>query len=284
MVYYYQGNFSDSLSIDVNNLALLRGYCAFEYLRTYNKKPFCLEAHLRRFFYSMEKMGLDSPLSFDELIKITHSLIEKEKGECGVKWYATGGLSPDGLRHQAKADLFAFTLPMSTPAKELYEVGIKTKTYKVARPLPDAKTTAYFQACQILSNHKDLHEILYLNQNNQLLEASTSNLFLIKDNTIYTAVNDILHGITREVVLGLVKDKYPIVYCEVNYQDLEGFDEVFITATNKEVLPVSKIDYMEFKVGPATKNIMNMFKDLTMSIQPDLYVPSLYQNELLHKT
>jgi branched-chain amino acid aminotransferase len=284
MAYYFKGNFTDNLSIDVGNLALLRGYCAFEYLRTYNKKPFCLKAHLKRFLFSIEQMGLNIDYSLEELEDITYNLIGKEAFDCGIKWYATGGMSLDGLRHGSKADVFAFSIPMTTPNAQFYKEGIKTETFKIQRPLPEAKTTAYFQACQILSKRLDLQEIIYLSDKNTLLEASTSNLFLIKNNTIYTAQKDVLHGITREVVIGLIKDKYKLVYEEVPYMHLGQFDEVFITATNKEVLPVTQIDSNYFKIGPVTQSIMDLFSNLTKSHQLDSFIPPLYQNELLLKS
>lgn len=284
MAYYFKGNFSDSLSIDAGNLALLRGYCAFEYLRTYHKKPFCLEAHLKRFLFSIEQMGLKIDYSFKDLEAITYKLIDKEQGECGIKWYATGGMSLDGLRHQEKAEVFAFSLPMTSPNMSFYKDGIKTETFKIQRPLPEAKTTAYFQACQILSKRLDLQEILYLNDQNQLLEASTSNLFLVKDKTIYTAKNDILHGITREVVLALIKDKYPVNFEEVSYSELSSFSEVFITATNKEVLPVKQVDNFYFNVGPVTQDIIEIFSKLTQADSLDPFIPPIYQTELLLKS
>lgn len=284
MTYYFKGNFTDTLAIDVTNLALVRGYCAFEYLRTYNKKPFCLTAHLKRFLFSIEQMGLEIDYTFDDLKDITLKLIETEPKECGIKWYATGGRSIDGLRHGSKADVFAFSLPMSVPPQDLYETGIKTQTFKIQRPLPESKTTAYFQACQILSKRLDLHEILYLNHENQFLEASTSNLFFIKENTIYTADKEILHGITREVVLNLIKDEYQIIFEKVPYSRLNEFSEIFITATNKEVLPVSQIDNLYFKPGPITHKIRQLFSEVTKNNQSDLFIPPLYQTELLLKS
>lgn len=284
MVYYYKGKFQDSLSIDVNNLALLRGYSAFEYLRTYNRRPFCLKAHIARFLHSIQKMGLSISYSADELEKLTWDLVSKETGECGVKWYATGGISQDGLRHSQTADVFAFTLPMTTISSSLFETGIKTETFQVQRPLPEAKTTAYFQACQILSSRKDLHEIIYLSQENSLLEASTSNLFLVKGKTLYTAQKQVLHGITREVVLNLVKGQYDVIFEEVPYHQLGTFDEIFITATNKEILPVSKVDNFSFKVGPITQSISLLFKDHINKSDRYEHIPELYQNELLLKS
>lgn len=284
MPYYFKGNFTDSLSIDVSNLALIRGYCAFEYLRTYNKIPFCLKAHLLRFLYSIKQMGLEIDYTLEELEAITYQLIEKENKECGIKWYATGGSSLDGLRHGKKGDVFAFSIPMVAPHNDLYKTGIKTQTYRIQRPLPEAKTTAYFQACHILSQKTDLHEIIYINEHNKLLEASTSNLFIIKGNTIYTADKDVLHGITRQVVLDLIKDKYPLIYEQMPYDSLSECSEAFITATNKEILPVAQIDNYYFNIGPVTASICQLFAQTTKYPQLQTFIPPLYQNELLLKS
>ncbi len=283
MVYFFNNTFADSLSLPVNNLGLLRGYSAFEYLRTYDKSPFCLKAHIARFLYSMEKMGLESPYSFEELENITLKLASLEIGDCGIKWYASAGFSSDGLRHQKIPEVFAFTQALTPIQNNLYIHGILTETVLEKRPLPEAKTTAYFSACQKLSSSPHLHEIIYLNGQGELLEAATSNLFLVKDNTIYTASSEVLHGITREVVLWLAEGHYPVIFKKINYQELSLFDEAFVTATNKEILPIRQIDSIKFKIGPVSKNLQERFTALIKTNPNSDYIPPIYKKDVLLK-
>jgi branched-chain amino acid aminotransferase len=284
MVYFYNNCFTPSLSLDVNNLGLLRGYSAFEYLRTYHKKPFCLKAHLYRFMYSMERMNIKCPYTLQQLEDITYKLISYENKDCGIKWYATGGLSTDGLHYQQAPEVFAFTLPMTPISPTYYHEGIHAETREEKRPLPEAKTTAYFGACEALSANPHLQEILYINAHKEFLEGATSNLFLVKDNTLYTAPTEVLHGITREVVLELAKNRFKVVFKKINYQDLDSFDEAFLTATNKEILPIRRIDNIEFVIGPVSQTLMRAFKELISNNSNIDYIPELYQKDVLLKS
>jgi len=284
MVYFYKNRFSSSLELDVDMLGLLRGYCAFEYIRTYDKKPFCLKGHLARFLFSIQKMNMSSPYSLQELEEITLKLIENEPSECGIKWYASASKSPDGLRHTGLCEIFAFTLPMTEQPKDYYTQGIKTRSAIEKRPLPEAKTTAYFTACQLLSENRDIQEIIYKDAHGFLLEAATSNLFCVKNGKIYTQDKAVLHGITREVVLHLCQDRYEIIFGDVHYSELESFDEVFITATNKEIMPVARLDELKFVVGPITKDLMNCFQAQKATISNFDLIPEPYQTAVLLKS
>jgi branched-chain amino acid aminotransferase len=278
MVYFYNNQICDSLCLDVNNLGLLRGYAAFEYLRTYNQQPFCLQAHLHRFLFSIRHMGLVCPYSLQTLTQITLDLIAKHGDDCGVKWYATAFNSADGLRHNHRCELFAFTLPMTPPPQEHYLKGIDTATLIEKRPLPQAKTTAYFTATQYLSAKPDLQELIYLDHEGTVLEAATSNLFLVKNKILYTASAQVLHGITREVVLNLAQDRFEVSFQKINYSDLPSFDEIFITATNKEIMPVKKVDTLHFTPGPITAELSRAFASIKNSNID--YIPPLYQADL----
>ena len=284
MIYFYQNQYLKTLELSCEMLGLLRGYSAFEYIRTYDKKPFCLKGHLARFYFSIEKMNLCPSYTLEELEEITLKLISHETQDCGIKWYASGSKSVDGLRHDGRCEMFAFTIPMTPQPSSFYQSGIKAITVCEKRPLPEAKTTAYFTACQILSQNKTVQEIIYIDALGQLLEAATSNLFLVKDKKIYTSSLHVLHGITREVVLHLCKNRYEVIFTSVPLSSLSSFDEVFITATNKEIMPVSKIDELEFKIGPVTRDLMQLFEDFKATFSNIDLIPELYQGAILLKS
>ena len=104
-------------------------------------------------------------------------------------------------------------------------------------------------------------EILYIFENN-VLECSTSIFFLIKNNTVITPKKNILLGITRNFILNLVMKEFSIEERDIHFDELARADEAFITATNKEVLPIVQIDSTTIgneKIGKNTKKIMEMF-------------------------
>lgn len=282
MPYFFENNFYDHLKIDVDDLGLLRGYCAFEYLRTYNNVPFCLKAHLFRFFHSMKTLGISPSLTFEEMEKITLQLIEKHGNDCGIKWYATGGRSLDGLHFNQHPKVFAFTIPIKETPAHLYKEGIITETLKEKRPLACCKTTAYLAPSVKLSMHPHLDEVIYVDSENRLLEAATSNLFFVKNNTLYTANSDILFGITREVVLQIAKNAdINVVFEKISIQDLHLYDEAFVTATNKQIMPIKQIDNISFKVGPVTHLLIKKFEEFKKNTPFLECIPSLYQENFM---
>lgn len=105
-------------------------------------------------------------------------------------------------------------------------------------------------------------EILYTYQD-LILEASTSNIFIIKDKTLYTPKENILKGITRKLIIDSAKKlKYQVQEKEISIKELLAADEVFLSATNKKVLPIVEVDSHKInggKVGEITKELLNEY-------------------------
>jgi branched-chain amino acid aminotransferase len=262
---------SDAL-LPILDLGLLRGYAVFDYLRTYNKKPFHLQDHLERLHYSAKETSLSIPYDFATLTSIIVELIERSKGdELSIKLIVTGGQSPDQLIPSLKSSFIAFTYPLTPPKREYFTHGIKTITNSHQRILPYCKTTNYLPAIlSLLEGQKTgAVESLYLNKKKEILEATTSNFFAIKQGTLLTPPEgEILLGITRSVLLHICQEKLPVSIEPISYADMGSLDEAFITSSNKEVMPVTHIDDHPIgtgKVGPYTKKIMKAFQDYTLS-------------------
>lgn len=204
-------------------------------------------------------------------------MICHEASDCGVKWYAFPTSSPDGLRHSGLCELFAFTTPLVPISDQFYQTGIDCKTIHAKRPLPEAKTTAYLDAVRHLSQDKSIQEIIYTDHDGFMLEASTSNLFFVKNNTLYTAASDVLWGITREVVLEIAKGTYDVVFQKMNTSQLCDVDEAFLTASNKEIIPIRTINGLALKSHKVTLDLLSKFKEFIYSGLDDSIIPSLYQ-------
>lgn len=73
-------------------------------------------------------------------------------------------------------------------------------------------------------------------------------------------------GITREIILKLAASKFPIKFFPITYKELPTVDEAFITSSNKEIMPIVKIDHHPIgtgKVGIKTKELIQAFKKYT---------------------
>lgn len=268
--YCLNGKFIDSSKalIRVNELGLLRGYGIFDYFRTYDRKPFHLEDHLNRFFKSASFFNLQPPFSVKEIEEIVLELIKRNKNfrELGFRVVLTGGETSDGKTAVKPTFLIMVAEPSFFP-KEFYSNGIKILTFDYHREFPETKTTNYLLAVsrwrEVL--RKKAAEILYVWQG-KVLEASTANFFMVKNKTLFTPQTDILKGVTRKLVIKLAKEnKIKVIEKDISLKEALKADECFLAATDKEIMPVVKIDNQIIgngRAGVQTKRLMELFEDL----------------------
>jgi branched-subunit amino acid aminotransferase/4-amino-4-deoxychorismate lyase len=132
------------------------------------------------------------------------------------------------------------------------------------RVLPETKTLNYLVSVQ---KQKELAragvlELLYV-FDGAVLECSSSNVFIVKNQVLITPKSDILPGTTKMLVLKLAKGKYKVDERRVSVKELKTADEVFITASNKAVMPVVKIDSYKIgngKPGPVSLHLQKLFE------------------------
>lgn len=258
---------SDKPLIKVNDISVLRGFAAFDFLRIYNGKPFCFDEHFKRFQNTTREMGLKLPYSKDQILKILDDLIIRNKDKSfQVKFVLTGGATVNGIL-PSKPILFIIFEKMQDLPEKIYKNGAKLITNEYLRTLPTSKTSNYLNAVllQKQKNKQKALEILYIN-NGEALECSTSNLFIVKNETLFTPKENVLNGVTRQKVLEIAKkNKIKTNETRVTFEDLKNADEVFITATNKKVVPIVKIDDFQIgdgKVGEMSKFLLGEYTNL----------------------
>jgi branched-chain amino acid aminotransferase len=275
MIFYLNGKFLDEkeAKISVYDLGLLRGYAVFDFLRTYNQKPFYLDDHLKRLLNSAKLIGLKHNYNLKFLRKITLQTLKKniKKGlEYNIRIILTGGNSKDFIT-PSKPNLIVMITPLKKLDEKLYQKGGKLITKISERILPQAKTIIYTSAVKFIqeAKKKGAVEVLLLDKNKKILECTTSNFFAVIDGKIITPSKDqILPGITRKIVINLAKKlKIPVIEKDIHFNEIRKFDEAFITASNKEILPIIQIDNFKisFQPGPITKTLINEFKYLTQN-------------------
>lgn len=235
---------SDRPLLKLNDIAVLRGFAAFDFMRIYNGKPFCFEAHMKRFKNTCALMGLKNKYSNKDIKGALSQLIKKNKEtNYQVRLVLTGGETKNGLEPSTPVFFILFE-KLSNISDLIYKKGAKLITHEHQRVLPDAKNSNYVQAVLLQKRkHKEKAiEILYTYQD-KILEASTSNIFIIKNETLYTPKENILKGITRKLIIDIAKKlKYSVVEKEISIKELYNADEVFLSATNKKVLPIVTVD------------------------------------------
>jgi branched-chain amino acid aminotransferase len=270
--YYIDGKFvsEDEAVLSVKDITVLRGFGVFDFLITYNKRPFRLEKHVARLENSARHIGLELNHSNKEICDIVMQTIEKnpDHEEENIRIVYTGGISSDGVTPQGNGILMV----MATPKHELpewwYTKGAKIITVDMERFIPEAKSSNYLSAvfAQQKAHSQGAIEAIYKDKTNRLLEGTTTNLFAFKGTTLITPPAGILPGVTRGAVLELLEKKYNIILEFIPQANLGNMDEMFITASNKEIVPIIQVDdtvIADGKPGEKTLALMADWKAYT---------------------
>ncbi|MGD0397286.1 MAG: aminotransferase class IV [Syntrophobacteraceae bacterium] len=272
--YYIDGKFvsDDNSLISARDIVVLRSFGVFDFLITYNKRPFHLEEHVERLANSARCIGLQIHHTNSEICEIVQETVKRNRHhmESGIRIVYTGGISSDGLTPEGRGILMVMVTPKHELAPELYTDGAKIITVGVERFLPSAKSTCYLSAVHAVQQAKKQKavEAVYVDRNNRILEGCTSNFFFFKNNRLVTSHRDILPGITRSVIFELAKDFYGVETRDIDSSELYDMEEAFITASNKEVMPIVKVNDLQIgngRVGEHTRRIMQLFRDYTNS-------------------
>lgn len=269
-IYYLNGQFvsQSQAKVSVYDMGFLRSFGVVEFLITYHQKPFRLSAHLDRFLHSADLAGLKLPFSQKKLTALVHQTLKKNNFPESTIWLvATGGLGPTSMIPAKTPTLVIMVDPFKPYPRSCYQKGVKIITFKASRLLPQAKTMVYTLAIKALTQayRKKGIEALYL-LNHQVTECMTSNFFIFKKGKLLTAKDqDVLKGITRQVVLEIAKNHFPVQKKDLTLKEVLSADEAFLTASNKEIMPVVKIDHHRIgngQVGPQTKKLIKLFRQL----------------------
>lgn len=251
--------------ISPNDMGILRGYAVFDFLRTYNGKPFLLKEHFNRLRKSAGELNLRIPHSESAIKTIIKTLLIKNKMEgAGIRIIVTGGITEDSMSPGITPTMLILTEKLKKLPENVYSKGAKIITFEYQRDIPLAKTTDYLVAIKLqpIRKQKKAIEILYT-KNGLILECATSNFFIFKKNTLITPKNNILMGTTRNFVIKLAKRaKFLVEERNLPLREIKSASETFITATTKEIAPIIRINDQKIgngKVGKNTKILMKLF-------------------------
>lgn len=252
----------------LNDLGVLRGYGVFDFLRTYNGKPFLFEEHWRRFCASAKLLGLSVPVSGVKARSLIEALLKKNGNkEASIRLVLTGGVALQGM-HPSRPVFYILEEPLYQFPPSVFRKGAALITEEYMRLFPSAKTTNYIRAVALQKKKRAARavEILYISDG-LVYEGATSSLFLVSRGTLITPVEGVLPGITRTLVIRLAKKRdIPVVMRPIRVRELWGAEEIFLTATNKDVTPVVTIDGRSVgggKPGPITLALLEDYRSFT---------------------
>ena len=260
--------------VSVFDSGFMQGVGLFETMRVYNGQVFRLERHLDRLVASAEKLGWTVLPIVDELRHNVRQVVAAtEQSEAHARLTVTTGT----LR--AAADVTQLTIVATASAgskypPEFYQKGVSVviSEHRQNRSDPTAghKTTSYFAR---LASLREAHaaqaiEALWFTDDNYLAEGAISSVFLVRDDQLHTPPLDtpILPGITRAAVIEIAVDQgIPMREMRISKDDLLAADEVFLTNSLMEVMPVVRIGREPVgaeKPGDLTEQLYTSYGDL----------------------
>jgi len=255
-------------AISINDTAILRAYSVFESLRTYDRRPFHLDDHLARLYRSAELIDLDIPYTREQIAAVVREVIARNAYKhATIRIFVTGGETEDSILPTGKPVLVVLITPLGERDMQRFANGVKVITTHLQRIMPEAKTNNYVAAVRALKEaaRHNAADALFVNEQGHVLEATRSNFFIFRSDTLVTPRQGILIGVTRNVVLNLARDRFAVEERPVLLDELAQADEAFITSSSKEILPVVQIDDLvigDGKPGPRTIELEQRFIDL----------------------
>ena len=264
-------------SISTGDRGFLYGDGIFETLRTYNSEPFKLAEHLERMRCSAEKLKIFFEYTSAEISETITKLLEKNgvqdayiritlsRGEGGSALQMS-----DGLKSTILIQAKSFTPYDEKLYTEGMSLAISEHRRSTTNPISRHKTTNLLTSILLKqeAGSKSAHDSIVLNTDGYVAECIVSNIFMVKDGSVITPSLDtnILPGITRSTVLDICRDSSISAREECfKIETLIKADEVFITNSLMEIMPVSKIE--DNKIGKTipgkiTQQLMNAYKSL----------------------
>lgn len=256
----------------------LYGDGLFETLRTYNKKPFRLTDHVTRLSNSAKYFDIPFGYKSQQIHKIVEQLLDRNNlKDAYIRMTLSRGLWGNGLipNGVGTPTFVIHAKPLVAYQEALYKTGVPLIISHIHRsttcPISSHKTLNFFTNYLIKkeASEKGAHDALILNTDNYVAECSVSNIFIVEKGIVITpSMNaNILSGVTRKIILDLCEKNG--IQCTEELFDLKRIlvaDEVFITNSLMEIMPVSKIDAQPIGrliPGAITKFLHDGYKALT---------------------
>lgn len=274
---YANGKFlrKNEIKVGISDLVMLRGYGSFDFMRTYQGVPFRINDYLTRFEASAKGMKLKLPISRNKIVSIINILLKRNNVQApfraggktydvGIRLLLTGGYSLDSYLPSEKPNLFILIEDLPQYPEWWSEKGIKLITHEFSREMARVKTINYLTAIHLADVRRKYkaQDTLYC-YDEKVLETTRNNLFLFHGNTLVTADEGVLQGITRKTILELARKKFKVEVRPVLQSELKRCTECFISGTTRGVTPVVQIDSMKIgngRVGKNTFALMNLFE------------------------
>ena len=247
----------------------------FEGERAYNGKIFKSVEHSERLLKSGEMLDMPIPYTVEEIEAAKKAVLDANGlTDAYIRVVAWRGAGEDmgvaSARNPVRMAVAAWTWGAYYGDAKMK--GAKLDIAKWKRPSPEtiptaAKAAGLYMICT-MSKHaaeaKGCSDALFLDYRGYVAEATGANIFFVKDGEVHTPIPDaILNGITRQTVIGMLRDKgINVIERRIQLEELAYFEQCWLTGTAAEVTPVGQIGDYTFEVGDITRSIAEDYEAL----------------------
>jgi branched-chain amino acid aminotransferase len=262
---YLNGEFvkSDAAMISVFDQGFLYGDGIFESFRSIGDQLYQFPQHYQRLLQSAEALCYPVAFTQKELEAILLELQQRNRlNEAYYRITITRGKGQIGFQRSMENDLTCLVVGKEFQGfdSSCYNQGIQLRVAQTRRNAPEAinpkiKSTSNLNSLlgKLEAKESGAFEVIMLNNKEHICEGASSNIFWTKGQWVFTpdASTGLLEGVTRSTIIRLCEEKLNlrVISGEFKLQDLKFSDEVFITSTSLEVMPVVKIDDFTINQG-----------------------------------
>ncbi|PKP50342.1 MAG: hypothetical protein CVT94_01710 [Bacteroidetes bacterium HGW-Bacteroidetes-11] len=218
----------------------------YEVFRVAHGIPLFIEDHIDRFFQTAELAAIKTDFYKTQLANYINLVIRNNSLEDGnIKIACFHNVN-------GNTDLFIYYTPHVYPTEKEYSFGVNVDLFFAERKNPNAKVmnTEMRHSTDEAKHEQGVYELLLVDNEGFITEGSRSNVFFIKDGLLITPPADtVLEGITRKQILSLCRENgIDFQESKVHHSELTNYDSLFISGTSRRVLPVKRVNNLEFSV------------------------------------
>ena len=264
-----------SANVHILSHALHYASSVFEGERLYDGKIFLSRKHSERLRRSGELLDMEIPYTVDEIEAAKQAVIQANgltnAYVRAVAWRGAGeDMGVSSSRNPVRMAVAAWQ--WGDYYGDAKMKGAKLDVAKWKRPSPEtiptaAKAAGLYMICT-MSKHaaeaKGCSDAMFLDYRGYVAEATGANIFFVKDGEVHTPLPDaILNGLTRQTVIGMLKDRQIKVHERyIEPGELDSMEQCWLTGSAAEVTPVGQIGDWNFEVGALTRDIAQGYEKL----------------------
>lgn len=263
----------DKACLSVTDSGFLYGAGLFETMRSHNGTVFALADHLDRLFFSAHSLSINNPYEKEYIADAVYKVLGANKlADARLRLTFTNGPMAEADDDRKPTLLITATKFQAYPA-EYYKNGVLVALCPFRQnphdPTCGHKTTSYYSRMIALNaaHQRRAAEALWFTPDNHLAEGCVSNVFLVKDSTLFTPPIEtpVLAGVARKTVCQLaLKNSIELIEKELTINDVLDADEAFLTNVIMQVMPITKVEKHtvgDGKVGPTVKKLQRSFTE-----------------------